>query len=77
MLASFKQFSKEITECEKEIIDKINLYEDSSKKLIKLKAIAQESCNGKIYNLGGPESLTWKEILDLKVALRLEHIGML
>ena len=28
-----------------------------------VKAIAQESCNGKIYNLGGPESLTWKEII--------------
>lgn len=51
LLASFKLFSKEITECEKEIIDKINLYEDSSKKLIKLKAIAQEkliSTNEKI-----------------------------
>ena len=28
-----------------------------------VKAIAEESCNGKIYNLGGPESLTWKEII--------------
>ena len=28
-----------------------------------VKAISQESCNGKIYNLGGPESLKWKEII--------------
>ena len=28
-----------------------------------VKAISKESCKGKIYNLGGPESLTWKEII--------------
>ena len=28
-----------------------------------VKAISKEVCYGKIYNLGGPDSLTWKEIL--------------
>ncbi|MEB3387450.1 DNA repair protein Rad50 [Flavobacterium psychrophilum] len=42
LLASFNHYSKEITNSENEIREKINLYEDSSKILIQLKTIVQE-----------------------------------
>lgn len=42
LLASFNHYSKEITDSENIIREKINLYEDSSKKLIELKIIVQE-----------------------------------
>lgn len=42
LLASFNFYSKEITDSEKEIREKINLYEDSSKRLNQLKTIVEE-----------------------------------
>lgn len=42
LLASFNHYSKEITNSENEIREKINLYENSSKILIQLKTIVQE-----------------------------------
>lgn len=42
LLASFNFYSKEITDSEKEIKEKINLYDDSSKILIQLKTIIQQ-----------------------------------
>lgn len=42
LLASFNHYSKEITDSENEIREKINLYEDSSIILIQLKTIVQE-----------------------------------